>query len=64
MQKSVHKCLAESQSVDVVATRMIYAPAFTVPVIKFTEHEVEKGSLDRAKIEEQFNRLTEAVDEK
>lgn len=40
----VQKRVVEPHIVDSVVTRMIDAPALTVPVAKFVKHEVEKGS--------------------
>lgn len=44
-----------------VATKMIVAPGSTVYLAKFIKQEVEKSSLDKAKMEERFNRFAEAV---
>lgn len=35
---------------NALATRMIDVLAFIIPVAKFIEHEVEKGSHDKAKM--------------
>lgn len=43
---------------------MIDAPALTVPVAIFVKHKVEQSSLGKAKREERFSKLAEAVDEK
>lgn len=61
MRDAVHKCVAEPQSVEAVATRIIDAPASAGPVAKFIKHEVEKRSLGNSKTEERYSKLAEVV---
>lgn len=63
VQKAVQKSVAEHQNVDVILTGRIDAPAYTVQAPKSIKREVEKGFLEKTKIEESFNKLTEAVEE-
>lgn len=46
-----------------VQTRTIHDPAFTVQVAMFIKHEVEKGFINTAKLEERSKKLSKAVDE-
>lgn len=64
MQEAVRTCVAETQNVDTVRTRMTDVPASIAPVPKCTKNEAEKSSLHKETIEEQFSKLAEAVDEK
>lgn len=61
LEGAVHKCVSEPPSFDAVATRMIDASAFVVPVAKFIKKEFKRSSLDKAKIEERFNKMAETV---
>lgn len=49
MKKVAEKRVAEPQSVDSVATRMIDAPAFTTSIDKRFKDEVKKDSLQSPK---------------
>lgn len=51
VEQDVHSSLAEAHILDAVKTRMIGASAFTVSVSRTMKHEVEKGSLEKAKLE-------------
>lgn len=42
VEQAVQRCVPEPLSVDTVATGMVDAPSFTVPVAKLVKHEVEK----------------------
>lgn len=53
-----------AQSVDTVATSMINTTPFTMPVVKFIKHEVEKSPLEKAKMGELFKKLSKTVEEK
>lgn len=64
MEDTVHKCVPEPPSVDVVAAELVDTPSFTVPVAKFVTHEVEKNSLDKANMKREFVKLTEAVEKR
>lgn len=64
VEKAVHKSVPEPQSVDTVTTMLINSPAFTVLVVEFIKHKVEKSSVDKARIEEQPNKLSETVHDK
>lgn len=54
VQKAVHKCVAEHQTVEVVVTSMSDTLAFIVPVTKFIDHKLDKSSFDKARMEEWF----------
>lgn len=64
VHKTVHKCVAKPQTVDVVARRMIDAPSFTALAAKLVHQWVYKGAVHSARTEEQFNGLTGSVEEK
>lgn len=63
IQEAVDEYVTEFQSVDAVMTRMIDAPAFTIPVAKSVKHEIKKSSLAKAKMEERLDKLAETVDD-
>lgn len=58
---ALHKYVAEAQSVDVVAIRVINAKDLPSPW-PFSFKKAEKGSVDNAKAGERFDRSVEAVD--
>lgn len=64
VEQAAKKSASESQRSDTVVTRMIDAPASTVPLARFIKQEVEKSASDKDKMEERFNKLDEAVDGK
>lgn len=64
MKEAVHRFVFRAQDVDAISTRLIDAPASTIPVAKFVKPKGEKSSLQKGKIEKRFTKLAEAVDEK
>lgn len=62
--KAVHGCVAETKSLEAVATIMFIVSSLILHLAIFIKHEVEKGSLDKAEMEKRFNMLTKKVDEK
>lgn len=64
VQQAVNNCVTVPHSVDTVTTSMMNVSAFTVLVAKFIQHKSEKGFVEKAKIEDGFNKLTEAAAEK
>lgn len=64
VEQAIHRCVAKPHIVDAVAMRSIDAPAFIVPVARFIKQMVEKGSLQKVKMKERFNKLAIAVEEK
>lgn len=62
--EAVEKFVSAPQGIDAVTTIVIDTSAFTVPVAKFIKHELEKNSLEKAKMKERFNKLAESANEK
>lgn len=61
---AVHKCMVKYHIVIAVVKCIIDAPVITVPLAKFLRHEDGKYFLEKAKIEELYIKLTEAVNDK
>lgn len=64
MEETVHKCVFEPRSVELVVTKVIYTLAFTVFGAKFFKQKVEKSFLDNTEMEKRFNKLTKEVFDK
>lgn len=43
---------------------MINAPTFSIPVAKLINQQAEEYTLEKSKVEDQFNNLAELVDDK
>lgn len=63
MEVAVHMPVPEPTSVDGIATKLVDAPSFTVPLPIIVKHEVEENSFDKAKMKERFVKLAYAVEE-
>lgn len=64
VKEVVQKPVPEPPSIDTVMEKLVDDPSFTVPVAKLVKHEVQRNYVDKAKMENPFARLTEAVQEK
>lgn len=64
VEDAVHNGMPEPWSVNKVAAKLADCPSVLVPVAKFIKHEIEKNSLDKAKMARRFVKLSEAVKEK
>lgn len=64
VQGAVQQCVSELYRFDAVATRLNDAPTFTLSVTKFVKDEIEKASLEKVKMEKEFDKLAEVVREK
>lgn len=51
MKDVLHKGVPEYRSIDAVAAKLVDLYFFTVPMATFTKHDVDKNSLDKAKME-------------
>lgn len=54
VEEAVQKSVLEPQSVEAVATRMAYSPAFSVLVAIFINHEVNRCFLNKTKMKKRF----------
>lgn len=63
VQQAIHKCEPKHPSVDAGAAKLVDSLSFTVASAEMFQHEIEKSSLDKAKIEKRFVLLAEAVRE-
>lgn len=61
MEQAVHKCVVGPHRVEAVATLVIDASDFIVPLVKFVKQNVEKSSLEKAKMEKYRNISNKAV---
>lgn len=64
LEEAVFKCVAKPLSGAAVASKLVDALSFAVPVAKYVKQEVEKNSVDKAEMEKRFVKLAEAADEK
>lgn len=55
VEMAVRKCFTELIFVKKVGRHTIDGPDFTVQVLKFVKHEVEKRSLEEAEMEQKYN---------
>lgn len=62
VEEAVHKFVFEARIFDAVATGMIDAPAFIVPLVKFIKQEIENSHLDKARTENVLKELAEEVE--
>lgn len=61
MEKPVQKRVPESPCADAAQVKIFDAHSFTVPVTKFVKHEKEKKLFHRAKMEQLFVKMAEAI---
>lgn len=64
VEQAVHKSVSEPRIGGAAVTRMIDAHAFAVLLVKFIQNQVEKGFLQKEKMEERLVKLAKTVDEK
>lgn len=57
-------CVSMPPSIDAFARGLVDIPSFIVTVIKFFKQEVEKNSLNYAKLKKRFVTLAESIEEK
>lgn len=60
----LEECVSKPSGADAVVAKLLHAPSFTVPVAKFVGHEVEKNSINKAKMVDRFVKLAAEVEKR
>lgn len=62
VEEGVQKYVSEPPGMDAVATKLVKALSFTIPVNKVVKYEIKKNSLDNANMKEKFLKLAETAE--